>query len=75
VIALPVGGVRVMRDDDDLEYFEQRAAEELDAARSAADHSARALHLKVAKCSHYLARGIAERERILAHAIPPGSLQ
>jgi hypothetical protein len=64
-----------MHGDDDFEYFERQAAKEFDSARSAADRSARSLHIKVAKCYHDLARGIAERERIGAHATAPGSLR
>ncbi len=63
-----------MANRDDHRYFEERAIEEFERAKTARDRSSRSIHIKFAKCYHDLARGIEERERIRANAIPPGRM-
>lgn len=54
----------------DQYYFEKRAHEEFQLAKSTHDRCARSIHLKFAKCYHDLARGVRARERIRAVAKP-----
>lgn len=59
---------------DDFQYFEGRAAKEFELAKASHDRSARAVHLKFAKCYHDLARAIDKRDKIHASVAALGGL-
>ena len=55
---------------DDYRYFEGRAEQETQLAKTAATNSARAIHRKFAKCYRTFARRLQIEERVT----PPTSL-
>jgi hypothetical protein len=56
----------------DHQYFEGRALEAFELAKSEPDGPARSIYLKTAQCYHELARAIEERERVRSGTATPG---